>query len=857
MDQIIGPSSLLGTQNPAHPVSRYIFRGYITDYIQYLNQYEVQTSGSIAKIGTNLGAGSNTLSGVKSHNLFSVGSEVLCYQDPSMLNCVILGSIPALVGYNGFNVSDWVHQYSGVGLLDDSCHKELLDLPNERFNFNNSSPHDTFQGEYGFTTPLGLLFNISNNSIALRSGDLTGLWMFHDDQYLRLAGYNYDFWSASNEVSMGDDEGELYSIERWSPFAWEMKGISRPGIAFTQTTDTTAYDPATGLDPIWKPDQNQNYYEPIESDQIMIPRFSIINSYLGDLRKEIVSCPPPNLTNNVDTLSNSSQHYGLSEFTRHINGLVEIRSTKGIILEKTVFIPTLKETKLRADPAGDTKENYKFSGSFGQGDEHSKKPMDLANNNSRVAQMFDLLAYTHNKIGLQSAYRRKDWTVSKETTLPNHDVSIDKELYRLGSSNFRAAVPKTHTLLIDHRKDATSEYSRARSMIALNDDGSVLIEDGWGSQLVLEKGNITLSCKGDVIIANGRSFNVLAPKDINLRAGECLDLSAGTGDMRLKSDKNLHVLGGNSGAGGVLIESRGEGSTLDFTNKYGTDVISSGITIKAKDSNTAIIGSQIYIRSIQDDIILDANEGRTQIQSYSNRELHLTNSITTLFGARPTEGSIPKSTEYRDSSSVIFGQSGNFSTLATTFISTGSGLFDGQLTARSVASSDGGIGAWGKGTQASIDRAKFTLDSSVSRAAEVIDQPRTTGRPYNSTTSIGSINQINSIGFSFRTDTQYGVDFTDEDNKLFLIEARWAQIARIESLGSTVWNEPYVISPDRAINTAPYPGYDNWNSIGTLGRIDLEYWTTTSGESYGLDAYDSNDQTMEYVVPATNYLINK
>lgn len=110
-------------------------------------------------------------------------------------------------------------------------------------------------------------------------------------------------------------------------------------------------------------------------------------------------------------------------------------------------------------------------------------------------------------------------------------------------------------------------------------DGSITITDAWGSQIIMTGGNIVLSCPGDIYRLPGRNDVVLAPGDAIIRAKNDVDVSAGHGDVRIKSEVNTSILAGNSGKGGVLIESRGLNPVL--TTAAGKQAVHGGIALKS------------------------------------------------------------------------------------------------------------------------------------------------------------------------------------------------------------------------------------------------------------------------------------
>jgi hypothetical protein len=107
----------------------------------------------------------------------------------------------------------------------------------------------------------------------------------------------------------------------------------------------------------------------------------------------------------------------------------------------------------------------------------------------------------------------------------------------------------------------------------------------------------------------------LAGRDISLRARGSAELSTASGDLRLKAEGNLHALAGNSGTGGLLLESRGA-DAYAYKDAIGTDVVSGGIQLKSAGSVVAWADGY-YIRALHEgDIVLDADRGNGDIYQW-------------------------------------------------------------------------------------------------------------------------------------------------------------------------------------------------------------------------------------------------
>lgn len=834
-------SSILAAQLD---MGRRFFRGQIVDYFSYLNLYSIARSQQATIYGTSMGTPCADHFGVRSGTVYSPGTEVLCLLDYTSDFCFILGTIPTEQTFPGLLVSDWILPHSGVTILEDTLHDHVLtDNGAKVVNANSGRPYDSLAGDYSLLNPFGAGLHIGLIEAFLRTGDDTGLWMFKHNGLMRLAARKLQQWTPGLELESGDDEGELYEIEERCVYPWESLGLRAPGSALTETDPTRVYDPRFGIDPNWVEGSHKAKYEPRFPDQRMAPRYVRMRGYQGDLDREIVCAPSPSL--DVDRYSVESPSIGLSEVFRGSDGAIDIRSRRRIAIEKTVFIPVPRRSKLASDPGGDTAERgeYKASGHFGEGEDHDRTIPELPDPRMDVANMPDQLALERSKLSMLGVKSRRDFAVPAESSTHGHDgVSVDDGVHTTGAQ-FRAPAPSFSEIAVDHREGGDRKFFKGKAGIYITDDGKVVIEDAWGSQLVMGNGNITISCAGDVVMATGRNVVALAPNDICLRAGHSADISAGTGDLRLKAERNLHALAGNGGTGGALIESRGAGLTQDFRGKLGEDVQSSGVVLKATEGAVACYGQTVYLRSTdRGDVILDGDAGRGQVHRYALNTLDIVRSSqSVLFGVTPESSGAPTAVEHHDGSNVSFGQAGTIG-LRGSLLAGGNGTFNRSLTGRSVSSQSGGeMGRWDPTTGNVITTALSQFSTQNTTTAARASEPKTGTHPYVEG-GYGTETIVSSIGFSFRTDEQYGINFADDDQPaMFLSEARWQQGLR--RTGATqAWVEPTVTAPGNSVITMPFPGAQNWTVETLYASLDLQHWDPITGDDHDLADF-SPDET--------------
>jgi len=845
---------------------RLIRVGIIVDVINYYHNYLVSFSGDPAEqcvLGSAITGGAS----VTPHSIPQIGSFVIVVTHQAFSVPTIISVVPQEITALSAQKSDWILQHSGSTAKDDQPHKLAIEKRANSRVFSAQRPYDTYQGEWGYTNPLGMAIHMSLGLLMARASDICGLWMFQADNHMRMAAYSYSFWSALHESVELEDEGENILIRKSSPYPWEMRGLKAPGTWVDESQKGSGFA-EDGTDPLWDTNATANRLEPIEVDQVGIPRITEIGGYPGDLERTVVSCPPQDFEG-PETLSNPTNHTGLADRHQYVNGLYSIRTAKGLRLEKYGHIPVPKQLKTPEDPSGDTQEEgfvgevpYKFAGQYGDGDDHDLTEFDGPN---AIAQLYDRMAWEHNKLGMQVLRRHTgDWHIPNESDLDTFSggEAIDPDLFTPSDRAVRD-LPKFVSLQVDHRPNSSHKYFLSRSVIELLDDGSILLEDGYGSQIIMSGGNITLSCSGDVNLQPGRSLNVLAPKDANIRAGESLDLTSSNGDVRVKAERNLHMLGGNSGEGGILLESRSTELTQDFANKQGTDVQSSGIIMKAENSGILSYAGTHYIRSLNaGSIYLDADDRTGQVYiGGKGLSADIQDEIHFRFNTETGGTSFSRN-------QIIFGDNSTSVSVGGSLIVGGNGSFGSSVTALSTvkAQSVSANSVVGKSVSDGVDTAgvqasdRQNINTSISRLLTAVNADtkevrlllKETNGPQGET-KYGDTNVLKSFGFSLRNDDQYGVVFEEGD----FFEFRWQQMFNSFGNSTETWSEPIVNSPDN-VPTLPYPGHNTWTGATIYSSFETKYWDNSEGEQPDLTQYDAAEGgAIELKVLESNYIINK
>jgi hypothetical protein len=326
-----------------------------------------------------------------------------------------------------------------------------------------------------------------------------------------------------------------------------------------------------------------------------------------------------------------------------LDGTYSLLSAKRLHIGKRCKIVVPKEIKVPEDAQGDdaAANNYKFSSVFGSAQTH--KIQDVAGITGkhqaihRCAGVLDMVAYIVNWQPMHPFYYHqrdfKTWQESEDTTFNRIQEKLNFDDFdSFGELRDPAPVP----VHIDHRYGDVDYFER-ESFLIFHDDGSVQIGAGDGTHIVMARGSINIQAPDRISMEAGTDVVTLS-NQLVMRAKRSIDLSASQHDVRIKAAKNMHFLAGNSGSGGMLLESKSIGSAQNYTGLVGEDVQSSGIVFLAKESTVAALASQVYLRTggpglTAGNITLDAGRGNNTVSIYAHDiNTYSTGPVTFSFG---------------------------------------------------------------------------------------------------------------------------------------------------------------------------------------------------------------------------------
>jgi len=809
----------------------------IHDVFGHTSAYVVRTLGGGTRLAAPLQSVSITPLGAKSINHYQIGDSVLCVFMPSQSYGLIIGAAPPQMYDPRLILPSSLVQRSGMGFFYDQMHFSMYqNAALGLANFSCGRPLDAVQGDWGHINELGAAVWLGKFMAQIRGSDMAKLECFWGDDLVRMFAYNRQLYTASRDLFEFDDEGECSLVEKWTPFIWESFGSYKAGEEVFEDNKGDAGGIKRGGD-------EKSRFEPKEEKQDMVFRGLKLRGYLGDIQREMIALPPPG-GDGIAKKDDEKKYRGVLDIHCGMDGSFHVRSAKEIILAKTVMIPVPRQLLDPDDPSGDTgvkpQENYKPANQYGSGPDQEQKPYAypeaIEDAPGRIVDLWDYQAYLFGKYGLQSVdAHEKDWETPEEADVEfdtGEANEIDEDVYKAGGSGLRfdpfAPLPKFAEITIDQRTGHDARYYKSRSGVFILDDGSVSIEDGYGAQILLSGGHITQSCPGDMQVRPGRSFIAWAPRDFIARAGWCVDISAAKADVRIKAEKNLHVVAGDGTVGSIMFENRATGkpSKSQWDGKQGDEIETSGIIFKAKESVIHALTTRFFAGTTKDDgsahVELNAGTGKAVI-SGGDVGLEATKILGLLVGSSRSKTGCAGQFVLRESKATLISA---LDVVGDIGLWQGCGKGSGKLEMEGELKVKGNIGTdasvncegtvsangmqsnnehngTGGGEGPDVQPKGSEAISDAEGAKSPLYDDFESGTLDNSENGAASQAVLDVIGFSFRSSEQLK---TDGDYKVF--ESRGQQMYRAFGI-TKQWIEPEVNSPS-GVPTRPHPGHESW-----------------------------------------------
>lgn len=369
------------------------------------------------------------------------------------------------------------------------------------------------------------------------------------DDEVRLRSTNLTIWTDFEVRRTFNDDGYISSEEYECAYQSERMGDATGSLSLGKTGAGTRCRPRRM--------KFGGFLAGVGMDIVMRPG--------GSVAKD----PPPSV--GPDDVSDHDGDNGV--YSDHVSesGKRHVRSAGGISLERYAKIPLVRRVSKASDPAGDHPGGIKFvpNTPFRYSENQHMHPYEL----------YDAIAWEQKNVYRRFDEHGKDWVSQQEPDIGEppdgaNDPAGDREDF--------------------------SKNANRRAGVFINEDGSVVIRDAFGDEIVMNGGMIRMSTPGSVSVMANRHFSVWANDSAVMKSRDGVaEVCSDGGSAVVRGGKEVHVLGGtDDGPGGaVVVEALGSGVV---SNSKGGSILgggSGGIVLKAMSSEVGIGAKRVAVTS--------------------------------------------------------------------------------------------------------------------------------------------------------------------------------------------------------------------------------------------------------------------
>jgi hypothetical protein len=513
--------------------------------------------------------------GVRGKPTYAIDTPVLVFV-PNRLT----EGIDQAVIIGAFNVSPIVEEspLSLASVLDfpvaflmnrpDTDMDTAPETPPSRQNHNPGALADILPGEFSKNTLFGGGIFINDHLASLRANVSTGIDLYNLTNTLRIYSDRYQQFLANSERYVYAPHKNTRAVY----FRDNPSCLSRLG----------AHDGSAPLE-----EKEGEIYPVVRTkDTDIYTRQHLSGATVeGDL----------DVWGHVDELDTVKG--SVSEFKGH-NGTYAVRALRDISLTKTSVIPV---PQLKPGVVPGKKE--KMDTYEADSEEVDKFEEDASICGALAAQRIDDAELTHK------FYKKLQ---GDEDTWDIEDIADSLDTRYL-EDPILETLPPDEAFYVNHptreivsgtddhgAPEGTEKVTDATSFIKLMPDGSVVISGSFGEEIRMFRGNIYMTCPGDIIKTPGRDEVGLAGRNNIIKGNK------GTVELEGKivsavSNTSMQLVSGTSKAGGLLIENKSKGLPDDTSYeeglKNGTGA-GSGIVLRAE--GTVIASDTFYVTPKKD-----------------------------------------------------------------------------------------------------------------------------------------------------------------------------------------------------------------------------------------------------------------
>ena len=575
-----------------------LYYGQVTVSLPYLNMYQVTVFGydSIPAVGMTTGAdqrighrgGSTYPAGA--HVLVMVPNDIVAGNSGGSYPAVILGAVAT---YPLVDVKDGKSEQYGPNLFQQdspvNINNNLLynhvitnaDQPVLAQDRSYNRFMDNVPGDFNIATPLGGTIHLGDFMARLGASPSAHVSCYALQDVVEIVAQEFGIDTDTytwQKYLRGD---KFLIIEGMSLNTLEAMGGYEGTPAVTETTNP---DPDI---------EDEVILEKIEEDQAPLRREQ--NFRGSDVDGEWKSTMAPKEPG-INTLS--SEHIGLFSEQRRVDGILRLQAAKEIAFRKTSVVriaePRLDYDTTDRDPSAQLPKEVPPWEELGLTEDEYRAVYNIVGDAGNEIE--DLTIFSK---GLRQDAASGIWLLETNEEILNKvfDDGALPVLPDIGADEVEYPADTAPTVDVEVTPDRIVKIFKNSSAFIMEDDGGIIIGDGYGAEIRMRQGNVTITSAADIKIQPGRDLQTMVPGNTILKSGKRVEVTSTTDSVAIKAESNLQMLSGNGGEGVTIIENKASienPNSITDADVLKGEAYGSGIVLKT-DGQIANYAKAMYI----------------------------------------------------------------------------------------------------------------------------------------------------------------------------------------------------------------------------------------------------------------------
>jgi hypothetical protein len=301
---------------------------------------------------------------------------------------------------------------------------------------------------------------------------------------------------------------------------------------------------------------------------------------------------------------------GLLSEMKRMDGIYRLRAAQEIKLEKTHLITVPQATAdIRTHVRPEPEET---DGEAPEEPDSVEEQFGLSQNEKGIVEplIHDLMAdYQEQELFFEGLRKEGDlWffptkaqieeAIGGAEPIPLPPLNPQQPEYTAIQDTPQDPEPAVSTEDIETYDGKQQTLFKNSSVFLMQEDGGLVIGDGYGAEIRMNRGKVTIASAGDIYLQPGRDLVELTPGNRIMKVGDRVEITSTRDSIAIKAEDNLHMLSGNSGAGGsTVIENKAAPVPLTEVTQQQLErgqPVGSGIMLKSEGAGISMLGSYIY-----------------------------------------------------------------------------------------------------------------------------------------------------------------------------------------------------------------------------------------------------------------------